>query len=87
MAHKHKMKIAKVFEHPVSSNIDVKKLLHALEHYGCKIEHTKNNKAKIFYGEHEFVLPLPHGDHLEKDAVISLRHFLETIGLTPDKLD
>lgn len=87
MAHRHKLKIEKVFEHPVSSNIDAKKLLSALEHYGCKVEHTKNNKVKIFFADNEFVLPLPHGDHLQKDSVISLRHFLEEVGLTPDKID
>ena len=87
MAHRHKMKIAKVFEHPVSNNIDYRKLVSALEHYGCRIEHTKTNKIKIFYGEEEFVLPLPHSDHLPKDEVVALRHFLESVGLTPDRLD
>jgi hypothetical protein len=87
MAHRHKAKIEKVFEHPISANIDVKKLFSALEHYGCRIEHTKHNKAKIFYNDKEFVMPLPHGDHLDKDSVVALRHFLEEVGLTPDTLD
>ena len=40
---KFKAKIEKVFSHPVSGNIDPKKLLHALEHYGAKVEVTKQN--------------------------------------------
>lgn len=87
MAHRHKAKIEKVFEHPISTNIDFKKLLSALEHYGCKLEHTKHNKVKIFYGEKEFILPVPHSETLPKDMVVELRHFLEEVGLTPDKLD
>jgi hypothetical protein len=87
MSHKHRSKIEKVFEHPTSENIDVKKLLSALEHYGVQVEQTKKHKAKLFYGEAEFVLPMPHGATLTKDEVILLRHWLEEIGLTPDTLD
>ena len=87
MAHRHHAKLEKVFEHPISANIDVKKLISALEHYGCTIEHTKHNKIKIFYNEKEFVMPIPHSEHLDKDTVVSLRHFLEEVGLTPDKVD
>ncbi len=87
MSHRHKAKIEKVFEHPISSNIDVKKLIAALEHYGVKVELTKKHKAKLFYNESEFVLPLPHGDHLTKDEVVMLRHWLEEIGLTPENVE
>ena len=87
MSHRHKAKIEKVFEHPTSANIDVKKLIAALEHYGVKVELTKKHKAKLFYNESEFVLPLPHGDHLPKDEVVLLRHWLEEIGLTPESVE
>jgi hypothetical protein len=50
------------------------------------VELTKKHKAKLFYGEREFVLPLPHSDHLSKDEVVMLRHWLEEVGLTPDKV-
>ncbi len=87
MSHRHKAKIEKVFEHPISTNIDVKKLISALEHYGVEVELTKKHKAKLFYKESEFVLPLPHGDHLTKDEVVMLRHWLEEVGLTPDTVE
>ncbi|WP_151900633.1 hypothetical protein [Sulfurimonas hydrogeniphila] len=84
---KHKAKIEKVFEHPLSSNIDYKKLIHALEHYGAKIEMTKNHHVKIFLNDKEYVMPLPHQDtNISKEIVVELRHFLESAGLTPEKL-
>ena len=87
MSHKHKSKIEKIFEHPVSTNIDVKKLISALEHYGIEVDITKKNKAKLTYENKEFFLALPHSDTLPKDEVISLKHFLEDVGLTPDNID
>lgn len=86
MSHKHKVKIEKLFEHPISVNIDVKQLISALEHYGCEVEMTKHNKAKISINGEEFSLPLSHGHDLSKDALVSLRHFLEKVGLVPDNL-
>ena len=86
MSHKHKAKIEKVFEHPTSANIDVKKLISALEHYGVEVELTKKHKAKLFYKESEFILALPHGEHLSKDEVVSLRHWLSEVGLTPENI-
>jgi hypothetical protein len=85
---KHKTKIEKVFTHPISTNIDVKKLISALEHYGVEVDLTKKHHAILKYNTEEFSLPLPHKEpFLSKDAVVELRHYLEKIGLTPDKLD
>ena len=83
---KYKAKIEKVFAHPVSGNIDPKKLLHALEHFGAEVELTKQNKAKVFYNGVEYVMPLSHGGNLSKDVVMEVKHFLEKAGLTPEKL-
>ena len=84
MSHKHKIKIEKIFEHPISNNINVKKLISALEHYGVKVEVTKKHKAKLFYNDSEFVLPFSHNDMMAKDEVVMLRHWLEEVGLTPE---
>jgi len=86
MSHKHKVKIEKIFEHPLSGNIEVNKLLNALEHYGVEVDITKHNKAKISFKEHEFVLPLAHNNALSKDSITQLRHFLESVDLVPGKL-
>lgn len=87
MSHKHKVKIEKLFEHPISGNIDVRKVLAALEHYGAKIDQTKQNKAKIFIKDQEFVLGLSHNHDLSKDSVTTLRHFLEKVGIVPGKIE
>ena len=84
---KHLQKIKKVFSHPLPANLDVKKTFSALEHYGVKVEITKKHHAKLYYGETEKVLPLPHGDHFTKDEVVRLRHILEEFGLTPERLE
>lgn len=86
MSHKHKAKIEKLFEHPISGNIDERRVLSALEHYGATVEMTKHNKARISVNDEEFTLALSHHNDLSKDAITSLRHFLEKVGLTPDKI-
>jgi len=87
MSHKHKVKIEKLFEHPISGNIDEKKMISALEHYGMKTDHTKHGKVKVLFKEQEYVLSLTHNNTLSKDSIVSLRHFLEKVDLVPGKLD
>ena len=83
---KHKQKIQKVFEHPMSGNIDSKKLLTALEHYGATVDVNKEHRAIIHLNGKEHSLTLSHRPELSKDAITKLRHFLEEVGLTADKL-
>ena len=86
MSHKHQVKIEKLFEHPVSGNMDVRRLISALEHYGAKVEITKHNKAKIHIRGKEHVLALSHNNDMSKDSASKLKHFLEEIDLVPGKL-
>jgi len=83
---KHKQKIAKIFEHPLSGNIESKKVLSALEHYGATIDLNKEHRALIHYKNKEHSLALSHRPELSKDAIVKLRHYLEEVGLTPDSL-
>lgn len=83
---KHKEKIKKLFEHPLSGNIDSAKLVHALEHYGAEVDISKQNRALIHLNGKEHSLMLSHGHELSKDSIVKLRHFLEEVDLTPDKL-
>jgi hypothetical protein len=51
------------------------------------VEITKNHHAKIFLNDKEYIMPLPHNDtNISKEIVVELRHFLESVGLTPDKI-
>ncbi len=83
---RHLQKIKKIFSHPLPANLDVKKTLSAIEHYGVRVEVTKNHRAKLFYEEKEGVVQLPHGDHFTKDEVMRLRHILEDFELTPERI-
>jgi len=83
---KHKAKIEKIFEHPLSGNIDASKVIAALEHYGAKVEVTKNHRAMIHLNGKEHSLTLSHRPELSKDAIVKLRHFLEEVGLTPQSI-
>lgn len=86
MSHKHQVKIEKLFEHPVSGNIDVKRLISALEHYGAIVDITKHNKAKVSLRDKDHVLALSHNNDLSKDSISKLKHFLEDVDLVPGKL-
>jgi len=86
MSQKHKDKIAKLFEHPMSGNIDTKKLISALEHFGAKVDMSKEHRAMIHLNGKEHSLTLAHRNELSKDSISKLRHFLEEVGITPDSL-
>ena len=83
---KHKSKVQKIFEHPMSGNIDTTKLIHALEHYGAKVDMSKQHRAVIHLNGKEHSMTISHRPELSRDAIVKLRHFLEEVGLTPDKL-
>ncbi len=83
---KHKAKLLKIFEHPMSGNIDATKLIHALEHYGAEVDMNKQHRAIIHLNAKEHSMTLSHRNELSKDAIVKLRHYLEEVGLTPDKL-
>ncbi|MCW8837072.1 MAG: hypothetical protein OQK11_00070 [Thiovulaceae bacterium] len=83
---KHKDKIAKIFEHPISGNIDVSRLVHALEYYGIEVDMNKKHRALLHFKDREYSLALSHRNELSKDAIVGLRHFLQEVGLTPENL-
>jgi len=84
---KHKAKIEKIFEHPISGNIDYNRVIAALEHFGASVEVTKQHRAIIHINDKQHSLTLSHRSELSKDAIVKLRHFLEEVGFTPDKLN
>lgn len=83
---KHKQKIEKIFEHPISGNVDSKRVISALEHYGATVDLNKEHRALIHIDGKEHSLTLSHRPELSKDAIVKLRNFLEEVGLTPDTL-
>jgi len=83
---KHKEKLKKLFEHPLSGNIEATKLIHALEYYGAEVDMSKHGRAIIHLNDRKYSLALSHRNELSKDSVVGLRNFLEEVNLTPDRL-
>lgn len=83
---KHKEKLKKLFEHPLSGNIEVTKLIHALEHYGAEVDMSKKGRAIININGTKHSMSLSHRNELSKDSIVGLRNFLEEVNLTPDKM-
>ena len=86
MSHKHKVKIEKIFEHPMSGNVEAKKLISALEHYGADVDQSKHGRVKISLKGEEFSLSLSHNGNLSKDSIVGVRHFLEKVNLVPGQI-
>lgn len=84
----HKVIIEKVFSHPIASSIDWKKLSSTLKHFGAEIEVSHSNKARISMNGNVLSLSLPHHGHeiADKPEVTKLKHFLQEVDLTPDKI-
>lgn len=83
---KHKIKIEKIFDHPISGNIDITKLVHALEHYDVKVDMSKKHRLLLHFAGKEHSVQLSHNNELTKDSVVKLRHYLEEVNLTPDQI-
>lgn len=88
MSQKHKLIIQKLFSHPMPTNIQWKKLMTTLEHFGVQVEITSANKAKLIKDGHETLLTLPHRGHEfdDKTEISHLKTFLETVSITPETI-
>ncbi len=84
MNHHHRKTLHALFAHPVSANIDFRKVMHVFEELGAEIENSAGNRVKIKLDNH--TAAFTHAQHsLPKEEVIELRKFLEQCGVTPDK--
>ena len=73
-----------LFAHPVSANIDFKKVLHLLEEVGAEVDNKTGNRVGVKLNGHSVAFMHAHHD-LPKEEVAQVRKFLETCGITPDK--
>ena len=88
MSQKHKVIMQKLFSHPMPTNIQWKKLISALEHYGVQVDVTHANKARLSKEGQETLITLPHRGHEfnDKTELAHLKHFLSTVNLEPSDL-
>ncbi len=80
MNHHHRKVLHAIFAHPISANIDMKELEHALEALGAEIAPKSGSRLGISLGGH--TVAVQHVNHrVPKEEVIQIRKFLETCGV------
>jgi hypothetical protein len=83
MNHHHRKTLHALFAHPISANIDFKKVLHLLEEIGAEVGNKSGNRVGVKLNGHSVAFPHAHHD-LPKDEVAQVRKFLEACGVTPE---
>jgi hypothetical protein len=83
MNHHHRKTLHALFAHPISANIDFKKVIHLLEEIGAEVDNKSGNRVGVKLNGHS--VAFPHAQHdLPKDEVAQVRKFLEACGVTPE---
>lgn len=84
MNHHHRTTLHALFAHPVSSNIDAKAVKSTLEALGAEITHGGHGHLLVKLNGHSHSFhDTPHS--LSKDAVASVRKFVEAAGVDPER--
>jgi hypothetical protein len=84
MNHHHRTTLHALFAHPVSANIDFKKVVHLLETLGAEVDNKSGNRIGVTLEGHTVLFKHAHHD-LPKEEVTEVRRFLAACGITPDK--
>jgi hypothetical protein len=84
MNHHHRATLQALFAHPISANLDFRKVVHLLEDLGAEVENKSGNRIGVKLNGHSAAFS--HAQHdLSKDEVVQVRKFLESCGVTADK--
>src|SRR5215472_14742154 len=97
MNHHHRKTLHALFAHPLSANVDFKKVVHLLEDLGAEVDNKPGNRVGVMLNGRSAaftratatsgaaaVAAHAHRD-LPKEEVVRVRKFLETCGITPAK--
>ena len=84
MNHHHRKTLHALFAHPLSANVDFKKVIHLLEDLGAEVDNKPGNRVGVMLNGRSAAFTHAHRD-LPKEEVIRVRKFLETCGITPAK--
>jgi len=86
MASKHQKTLEEIFDVPIRSSIqwkDIEKMLLAL---GAEITEGNGSRVRIALNDVRAVFHRPHPrKETDKGAVVSMRRFLTTAGITPEE--
>ena len=84
MNHHHRVTLHALFAHPISANIDFKKVMHVFEELGAEVENRAGNRVHVKLNNQSAIFT--HAQHsLPKEEVVQVKKFLETCGVTPEK--
>ena len=78
--------LRKIFTHPIDMNIEWNDVLSMFGALGAEITESHGRSVKITLDGHAVDFERPHHSHSisDKDEVMKLRHFLETLGVQPE---
>jgi hypothetical protein len=79
---RHRDTLRKVFQHPVSHNIDWRAVLSLLEVVGTVSRH-RDGKVAVKIGDEEEFLEPPAGKDIDPQMVVDLRRMLGNAGYRP----
>jgi len=80
----HRVTLEKIFQHPVSHNIQWHDVLSLLEAVATTVrEH--DGKYHVTLGPETETFPTPRHHDIDEQMVVDLRRMLKGAGITPDK--
>jgi hypothetical protein len=79
----HRATVEKIFQHPVSHNIQWHDVLSLLESVAGVVE-GHDRRYKVTLGAETETLDAPSGPDVDEQMVIDLRRMLKGAGITPD---
>ena len=84
MNHRHRKILHSLFSHPLPSNIHLHEVESVFKDLGAELSHTGHGRLSVHMNGQSATF---HGaDHgLSKDEVSSLRKFIETCGIDPQR--
>ena len=79
----HRVTVEKLFQHPVSHNIQWHDVLSLLEGVG-QVTEGHDGRFKVTLGDETETINAPSGHDVNEQMVIDLRRMLKGAGITPD---
>lgn len=84
MNHHHRVTLHALFAHPLSANIDFRKVVHVFEELGAEVDNRPGNRVSVTLNDRSATFT--HAQHgLPKDEVVQIKKFLEQCGVTPEQ--
>ena len=84
MNHHHRKTLHALFAHPMSANINFKKVLSLLEEAGAEVDNKAGNRIGVKLSGHS--VAFAHVQHeLPKEEIVQVRRLLASSGITPEK--